>query len=424
MQVAREALRRSRREDGDAGHAARLVLNSRALHSRQRRAAGDILFALARLGARLDARIRHAQERGAVPGRLDQDERDAWRLAAYLVAESGRSVDDVGRALSLDRSALTALADPHYLDALSGAERLTVEQAMPRWLVERLVSERGEAEARAALEALNQRAPLTLRSSVPREALLEELRKLGVPAEPTRYSPVGVHLLRHINVKALEPYRAGRCEVQDEGSQLIALAVHPRPGELLVDACAGAGGKALALCALEPRAEVVAIEPEGGRLAGLRERARRAGVRIKGIHAGVGDPATAPLLGRADAVLVDAPCSGTGTLRREPENRWRYGPEDVARFAETQWRIAVDAVGMLKPGGRLIYATCSLLSEENETIVRKLGELPTLQPVPLVELLPEGVARDAGAEGNMLRLWPHRHGTDGFFMAAFRRRES
>lgn len=414
--IALTALQHVRATGTDPADAARIVLASRALHSRQRGPAADLLFDLSRLGARLDARIRHAH-----PARkLSPDERDRFRIAALLHAEQGKPAPEVARPLGLEADAVSALSDPHFLDGLTGPERLSVAHAFPRWLVEDLLADGIVGDVGALLEALNARAPLYVRARQDRDALLRELTTENVPARATPWSPLGIELLRHVNVRALPAFRDGRLEVQDLGSQLIALAVGARPGELVVDACAGAGGKTLALLALEPGISAVAMEPFANRLDELRDRTRRAHVRVDAIKGAVGDESTRRYFGRADAVLVDAPCSGVGALRREPQSRWRYSRDDVTRFSQEQARIARLSLHLLRPGGRLIYATCSLFKRENEDVVNALlDERKDLRPIPLVELMGP-VAGELGATGHMLRVMPHTHNTDGFFMAALR----
>lgn len=417
VQVLLTALQDARAAGGDAGAAGRLVLAARSLHSRVRSKAADRLFAVARLTARLDARIRHAALEKPEPA-----QRDAWRLAALLVAEEGLPPDGVAQSLGLSAQAVQRLLLPGYLDGLLGAERLAVQHAMPRWLVERLLAERGEPFADALLGALNARAPLFVRARSNRDALLRELHDAGVDAVATRFSPWGVELRSHINVRGLPAFREGRLEVQDEGSQLIALATAPSPGQLVLDVCAGAGGKTLALMAGFPGTRVVAMEPFKARLQALKERAQRSGVRVTSVLGGVGDPSTRAYEGQADVVLMDAPCSGTGALRREPESRWRYSAAEVTDFATTQATLLQRVWPLLKPGGRLLYATCSMLREENEDVVAALlARDARVKPVALHSLLGPVLAQALGVTGHELRLWPHVHGTDGFYLAALQR---
>jgi 16S rRNA (cytosine967-C5)-methyltransferase len=289
----------------------------------------------------------------------------------------------------------------------------------------------GLEEAKALAHAMNQRAPLTVRANLlagTREALRERLSEEGVAAEPTPHSPWGLVLDGHANAFALRAFRDGLFEIQDEGSQLVALACGARPGWTAVDACAGAGGKSLAL-AMEMRnkGSLHALDVDADRLGEARRRARRAGVhnlrtRVIPASGPEAEAAAADLAGTADLVLVDAPCSGLGTLRRKPDARWRLEPGDPARFAEVQRELGTRFAGLLRPGGRLVYATCAIGRTENEEVAAFLAARgPGLVPLPLERTLGAERARVLGVEGHLLRLAPHRHGTDGFFVAAFER---
>jgi 16S rRNA (cytosine967-C5)-methyltransferase len=248
-----------------------------------------------------------------------------------------------------------------------------------------------------------------------------------VESEPTLLSPWGLTLDGHANAFGLDSFRAGLFEVQDEGSQLIALACGARPGMKVVDACAGAGGKSLALASeMHNRGEILALDVDADRLAEARRRATRDGVdnlRIRAIPAGdEAADALRDLEGKADVVLVDAPCSGLGTLRRKPDARWRLGPQDPERFAVAQKRILARFSRLVRPGGRLVYATCSVTRAEDEEVAAEAAAYPGFAPLPLEATLGADLARSAGAVGHELRLWPHRHGTDGFYVAAFTRK--
>jgi 16S rRNA (cytosine967-C5)-methyltransferase len=212
-------------------------------------------------------------------------------------------------------------------------------------------------------------------------------------------------------------------EVQDEGSQLGALLAGAKPGEQVIDLCAGAGGKTLALAMLMRGAgRIYAMDVSAKRLAALAPRAARAGITNVNPLAisGEGDARLKRLAGKLDRVLVDAPCSGFGTLRRNPDLKWRHSPAAVGELAQKQARILESAARLVKAGGRLVYATCSILREENEAIVEAfLAAQPRFKRLSCAELLAaQRIALDTGA---YLRLWPHRHGTDGFFAAAMER---
>jgi 16S rRNA (cytosine967-C5)-methyltransferase len=219
-------------------------------------------------------------------------------------------------------------------------------------------------------------------------------------------------------------FREGGIEVQDEGSQLLAYLVAPRRGEMVADYCAGAGGKALALAMLmRGTGRIYAMDVSARRLAELAPRAARAGVTS--VHAlvlsGEGDARAKRLAGKLDRVLVDAPCSGFGTLRRNPDLKWRHDARAIGELAAKQGAILGAAAKLVKPGGRLVYATCSILPEENEAVA---GAFAAAHP-EFAELRCEALLdaqRIPLACGARLRLWPHQHGCDGFFAAAFERR--
>jgi 16S rRNA (cytosine967-C5)-methyltransferase len=277
---------------------------------------------------------------------------------------------------------------------------------------------------------MNARAPLTVRANLlatDRDALRARLLAEGMGSEPTPHSPWGLVLDGHENAFQLPAFKAGLFEIQDEGSQLIALACGARPGWTVVDACAGAGGKSLAL-AMEMRnkGSLHALDTDAGRLDDARKRARRAGVhnlRAQVIPAGSeAEAALADLEGKAHLVLVDAPCSGLGTLRRKPDARWRLGPDDPARFAALQRELVLRFAKLVRPGGRLVYATCSIGRTENGDVADFAEREAGLVPAPLAATLGEERMRALGAAGGRLELYPQRHGTDGFFLASFERR--
>jgi 16S rRNA (cytosine967-C5)-methyltransferase len=237
---------------------------------------------------------------------------------------------------------------------------------------------------------------------------------------PTPQSPAGIRLEAKPAINRHELFRDGLVEVQDEGSQLLAWLLAPRRGEMVADYCAGAGGKTLALGMLMRGAgRLYALDVSAKRLAALGPRAARAG--LNNVHSivlsGENDARTRRLAGKIDRVLVDAPCSGFGTLRRNPDLKWRQGPQAIDELAAKQGRILGAAARLVKPGGRLVYATCSLLREENDAIADAFAAAHAqFQPLDCGELL---AGQRIAMEGRRLRLWPHLQGTDGFFAAAF-----
>jgi 16S rRNA (cytosine967-C5)-methyltransferase len=299
-----------------------------------------------------------------------------------------------------------------------------VQADLPDWLWDRLVAVYGAEESMAIAQGLLGAAPLDLRVNLEKMTREEALAGLALEGTPTRLSPAGIRMRGKPAINRHALFLAGALEVQDEGSQLLAYLLAPRRGEMVADFCAGAGGKTLAISMLmHGSGRVYAMDVSDKRLRELAPRAARAG--ISNVHpivlAGEGDVRVKRLAGKLDRVLVDAPCSGFGTLRRNPDLKWRHGESAIAELAAKQARILKAAARLVKPGGRLVYATCSILPDENESVADAFAaEHDEFKPLACNELLAvQRIPLDTGAQ---LRLWPHRHGTDGFFAAAFERR--
>lgn len=342
-------------------------------------------------------------------------DRRAVRELAYRAIRACGEVPASGRAamvrVAANHADLAALFDGsrHAPAPITADEPMAAGGVAPAWIEEQLgISDVGEAEAATLLG----RAPLDIRINTLKagQLVLPEGGERTVAANGWRYPP-------ETRIEQTEAYLSGAIEVQDTGSQLACEAVAARPDELVIDLCAGAGGKTLALAAaMENRGTLVACDTDRARLSRLAPRAVRAGAtRIETLLL---DPnreteALARFAGKADAVLVDAPCSGTGTWRRNPEARWRITPPQLARYAATQARLLDIAAGLVRPGGRLVFVTCSLLDQEGA----EQGELfldrrPGWQASPPV--MAAGTPRGPG-----IRLSPYHDGTDGFFIARF-----
>ncbi len=334
-----------------------------------------------------------------------------------VLGYSGRALEPVLRAGEAGLVGKIRSFDPARLAAAERAD-------LPDWLWERLVAEQGAEEARRIAQGLLEAAPLDLRVNLAKRSREEALAQLELAAAPTPYSPAGLRLEGKPAINRHPLFLDGSLEVQDEGSQLLAYLLAPRRGEMVADFCAGAGGKTLALSMLmRGSGRLYAMEVSARRLQALAARAARAGV--SNVHpialSGENDIRAKRLAGKLDRVLVDAPCSGFGTLRRNPDLKWRHGPETVERLAPKQLAILRAAARLLKPGGRLVYATCSILARENDAVADRFLCVHTeFAPVSCAALL--AAQRIALDTGERLRLWPHRHGTDGFFAAAFERR--
>jgi len=355
------------------------------------------------------------------------------RLLAWLVLAEGRTPEQVKRVFSGGKLAPDALTDPEValLKKLQG--RTMVHPAMPEevrlecpdWAAGPLRQRFGEAFG-AEMAALLTPPPLDLRVNTlrtTRAAILQELAGLGVPAKPTTLAPQGIRVDERLSLARLAPLKSGALEIQDEGSQLVALLVDARPGERVVDFCAGAGGKSLAIAAqMENRGRITACDVSEGRLKRAAERFRKAGVHNAETRllASETDKWVKRHKTGFDRVLVDAPCSGTGTWRRNPDARWRAVEEQgLDSLVALQARILASAARLVKPGGRLVYATCSLLSEENEAQVAAfLAAHPAFRVVPLAEAAPQV---KGSAHPEFLSLTPARHDTDGFFAAVLQR---
>jgi 16S rRNA (cytosine967-C5)-methyltransferase len=300
---------------------------------------------------------------------------------------------------------------------------------LPEWLAEPLKAQLG-ADFRPLAESLNEAAPLDLRVNTftaKREDVQKELQLAGITARPTPYSPWGLRIDGKPALTRLDAFARGAVEVQDEGSQLLALLTDARRGPMVVDFCAGAGGKTLALgAAMRNTGRLYAFDVSAHRLDNLKPRLARSG--LSNVHpaaiAHERDERIKRLAGKIDRVIVDAPCSGLGTLRRNPDLKWRQTPKGLAELTAKQAAILDSAARLLKPGGRIVYATCSLLRAENEEIAAAFSAShPGYSRLAVQELLEAAKVPDAASlcseGGQDLRLWPHRHRTDGFFAAAW-----
>jgi 16S rRNA (cytosine967-C5)-methyltransferase len=321
-------------------------------------------------------------------------------------------------------------AESQWLQRLQHVDRTAlpydVRCNLPEWLMDRLKRRFSDAEVEALAAALNTAAPLDLRvnsQKLTRDETIEILRLSGIAGEATRYSPDGIRIKEKPALNVLPIFKDGSIEVQDEGSQLLAQLVAPKRGELVIDFCAGAGGKTLALGALmRSTGRLYALDVSARRLSHFKPRLARSG--LSNVHPMVidseRDARLKRFVGKADRVLIDAPCSGLGTLRRNPDLKWRQNEASIAELALRQGDILESAARLVAPGGRLVYATCSLLDEENQAVVAKfLAAHPEFETLDAGEILASrGIA---GLPGATLELWPHRHNTDGFFAVAMMR---
>ncbi len=380
--------------------------------SSDRRAVRSILFRILRQQARLDW--------WALRGGLSPSPRS--RALADTVLETGKALCFDGGRFS--PPALTE-KEEYFVSLLSEAslehpdQPLTVSLEIPVWL---------EASLKAAFKdrltiemaALNEAATVDLRVNTikgSRNKAAQSLAEDGFDVAPTPLSPNGLRMLGHRRLGKTPAYIQGVVEIQDEGSQLAAILTDARPGMTVADICAGAGGKALALAAaMGGKGCVLISDADPVRLGRLAERSKRAGVHNlkKGL----------PAPGTADRVLLDVPCSGSGAWRRAPEARWRLTPDKLASECAAQVEILESGAALVKPGGRLIYATCSVLPEENEAQVERfLNERPEYTPLAVADIWKDvlGSPYPGDFRSPWLRLSPASSGTDGFFIAVFGR---
>ena len=369
----------------------------------------ETVFAVLRRGRSIEARC---------AGQLS----DRRRLLATLAIVRGWRQRELAPVLKASEEEWLAAAKAVPEADLPPAVRCD----LPDWLYARLEQQFGADEVLALSRAMNQSAPLDLRVNTlkgDRDTLLAKLAADDIAASPGALSPLAVRL-RDKPALAKHPlFLEGAFEVQDEGSQLLGFLLEPKRGEMVVDFCAGAGGKTLLLGALmRNTGRLYAFDVSDKRLTNLKPRLARSG--LSNVHPAriehERDQKIKRLAGKADRVLVDAPCSGLGTLRRNPDLKWRQDEKSVAELTVKQAAILAAAATLVRPGGRLVYATCSLLSAENDDIVAAfLEKHPDFSLLPASAVLgKQGIA----CEGDVLRLLPHKHNTDGFFAAAMERK--
>ncbi len=369
----------------------------------------ETVFAVLRRGRSIEARC---------AGQLS----DRRRLLVALAVARGWNQRELAPVLKDSEVEWLAAAKAMCEEEMAPAVRCD----LPDWLYDSLASQFGAEETLLLARALNQPAPLDLRVNTlktQRDALLADLAAAGIVGSATPYSPLGIRLRDKPALTREALFTSGAFEVQDEGSQLLGLLLEPKRGEMVVDFCAGAGGKTLLLGALmKNTGRLYAYDVSDKRLSNLKPRLARSGlsnvhpVRIEHER----DAKLKRLAGKVDRVLVDAPCSGLGTLRRNPDLKWRQDATAVAELTAKQASILSAAAGLLRPGGRLVYATCSLLTAENDAVVAAfLAAHSDFSLLPASTVL---ARHEVALGGDTLQLLPHRHHTDGFFAAVLERR--
>lgn len=399
----------------------------RYIGSKDRRAVSALTYDAIRHRARL---VWHLENAGLTPpwGRLETlaflllSGRETLASLEGLCAEGGYGP---GELAAVEVSALQKLEGRELSDE---RQPTAVRREMPAWLLPSFERAFGAGLAEE-LDALLQEAPLDLRCNTLKTSRADAraaLAREGIAAEPTDLSPLGLRVADRRAVRATRSYTKGLVEIQDEGSQLAALLCDARPGLTVADVCAGGGGKTLALAAaMEGKGRLLAADVDPRRLDRAAGRLQRAGADFVE-RLPLSDLLQAEdLIEGCDRVLVDAPCSGSGAWRRQPDARWRLTEADLARYRAAQQEALSGAAVLVRPGGRLVYVTCSLLPEENEDQVQTfLQHRPDFALYPLADVWAETMDAACPSQEACLALTPARHGTDGFFVAILERREA
>lgn len=362
------------------------------------------------------------------------------RALVFLIVQDRASPDDLGAIFTGSTHCPTPMNDDevNLVDALYGRPAVNedmpdhVRLEYPEWM-DRSFREMWGEDLEQEMSALNQQAPMDLRVNTmkaPPEDALARLRQDFMECEPTPLSPMGIRVAGKVRLGGTRAFKEGLIEVQDEGSQLVSMLVDARPGMTVIDYCAGAGGKTLAMAAMMAEGERVsgrlhALDVSSYRLERMAPRQKRAGIHgiKRRVIAAENDPWVAENAATADRVLCDVPCTQTGSWRRNPEARWRFSPQDLDDIQLTQQRILESAATLVRPGGRLIYVTCSLLQEENERqLIWFLENHADFQPLSIDQVWRETVGGPPPPTGPALRLSPASTGTDGFFCTVLERR--
>ncbi len=399
----------------------------RYIGSKDRRAVTALTYDVLRHHARLAWWLQRGRGSATAPRQ---------QLLAYLLLCEHEDPEALSRLFDGSRYAPPPLSDEEaaLVGRLEAAARepeqppAWVANEVPEWIMPRFEAAFGAgAEKEAA--ALLQEAPVDLRVNTllgNREDAAAALAEEGIETTPTPLSPRGLRLAGRRALRASNAFGAGLVELQDEGSQLAALLCDARPGMAVADVCAGGGGKTLALAAeMKGQGRLLAMDAEQARLDRSALRLKRAGAGFVERRVVKNLAAAEDLHGTFDRVLVDAPCSGSGAWRRHPDARWRLTPEALEGYRAAQRDVLRQAAALVKPGGRLIYVTCSLLPEENQDQAEAfLADAPDFAALPLGEVWADVLDTPFPGDDPYLTLTPARHGTDGFFVAVFRRGEA
>jgi 16S rRNA (cytosine967-C5)-methyltransferase len=408
---------------GEEALPADAVLNAhfrarRYIGAKDRRAIADAVFQTLRQRGVIDWHL--ANEIG-----LPQTNR--FRAMWTFAVHGGIATDNLVAACNGGRYQPKALSDDEarrvrMIDAQTEAPATLADQAsFPAWLAPEIERQFG-AQSWAEMIAFTEAAPTDLRVNAlkaTRDEAAAALARAGVATAPTPHAPLGLRLEGRANIAGLAAYRDGRVEVQDESSQLAALLTGAKPGMRVLDLCAGAGGKTLALAAaMGNRGSILACDTDARRLARLKPRLARSGARIVEPRLIKANSEANAALGQFDRVLVDAPCSGSGTWRRHPDAKWRLTPARLGEYFAAQAALLREAALHVRPNGRLVYAVCSILPAEGALQVEAfLSVNRGWHVIPADKAWRDAVGTKAPFDGPFMLLTPHRHRTDGFFAA-------
>lgn len=393
--------------------------NNRELGTKERAFVAESVYGVLR-------RLRYLS---AIAANDENDPDDARKLIlAWLIRVEGKSIRELEPILSEQQKEWAIAIKAKSTEGFSMAIQADVRD----WLWQKLVDQYGEQTALTICRSMFEQATLDLRVNTIKANRDEVMAKMlaentmnELTITPTPLSPTGIRMPARLGINKHVLFTEGKIEVQDEGSQLLSFLVAPKRGQMVADLCAGAGGKTLAMGALmKNTGRLYAFDVSEKRLNNLGQRLKRSG--LSNLHAQVianeNDLKLKRLYGKFDRVLVDAPCSGLGTLRRNPDLKWRQTEQDVLELTQKQTAILARAAKLTKAGGRLVYATCSLLQDENEAIATAfLAQHSDFTLVPANQILAQQqIALDTG---EYLKLLPHLHHTDGFFAAVFERKQ-
>ncbi len=387
------------------------------LGSKDRRFISETLYGILRNKRKIDLVIQFTQDTRT----------SLFSCLAYLLLDKKYSSELLSLEIDVPMDTLLTIEQNINSNPVSdnSIEAIAIQYSFQDWMISEWREYFGSSELAPLCTTLNTQAPMTIRVNTIKTTVEECQRKMlieGVETEKAQYSPYALHLKKRVNVFQLQAFKDGLFEVQDEGSQLLAMLVDPKPKSKVLDACAGAGGKALAMASImNNRGEIFAFDIHSFRLDELKKRIRRSGVdsiRTKAIRE---NEVEEGFVGAADVVLVDAPCTGTGTIRRNPGMKWSVTQQMVNELREKQLSILSFNSQYVKVGGRLVYATCSLIKDENENVVEqflsKEKDFELINPSSILERY----NLEEMTNSKYFQLLPHKFNTDGFFAAVMKR---